>query len=105
MGQDRCLVVSAYPCNICFYGNKKYYDATELSKKYVDEWIKHESPGKVFLDYACGNGDNAIKAARALFGRNVIARALGVKSWGMVSRSSPWIPRAARTSRGPARTL
>jgi ubiquinone/menaquinone biosynthesis C-methylase UbiE len=48
-----------------FYGNKKYYDATEDSKKYVDNWIASHAPGKVFLDYACGNGDGAIKAAKA----------------------------------------
>ena len=48
-----------------FYGNKKYYDATELSKTYVDEWIARNSPGNVVLDYACGNGDGAIKAAKA----------------------------------------
>ena len=48
-----------------FYGNKKYYRATELSKVYVDSWIARHAPGKVFLDYACGNGANAIKAAKA----------------------------------------
>lgn len=48
-----------------FYGNKKYYEATGLSKRYVDEWIRSAAPGKVFLDYACGNGQNAIKAALA----------------------------------------
>ena len=48
-----------------FYGNKKYYDATYESKDYVDNWIKSHAPGKVFLDYACGNGDGAIKAAKA----------------------------------------
>jgi ubiquinone/menaquinone biosynthesis C-methylase UbiE len=48
-----------------FYGNKKYYDATQDSKVYVDDWIAKHAPGKVFLDYACGNGDGAIKAAKA----------------------------------------
>ncbi len=48
-----------------FYGNKKYYQATEPSKRYVDSWIERSAAGKVFLDYACGNGANAIKAARA----------------------------------------
>lgn len=48
-----------------FYGNRKYYMATELSKRYVDEWIASRASGKVFLDYACGNGVNAIKAAKA----------------------------------------
>jgi ubiquinone/menaquinone biosynthesis C-methylase UbiE len=48
-----------------FYGNKKYYQATQDSKDYVDAWIARHVPGKVFLDYACGNGDGAIKAAKA----------------------------------------
>jgi ubiquinone/menaquinone biosynthesis C-methylase UbiE len=47
------------------YGNRKYYDATSDSKAYVDNWIAKHAPDKVFLDYACGNGDGAIKAAQA----------------------------------------
>jgi ubiquinone/menaquinone biosynthesis C-methylase UbiE len=48
-----------------FYGNKKYYSATKRSKVYVDQWISRESSeGGIFLDYACGNGGNALKAAR-----------------------------------------
>lgn len=48
-----------------FYGNKKYYAATEDSKRYVEAWINAQAPGRVFLDYACGNGVNAIRAAQA----------------------------------------
>jgi ubiquinone/menaquinone biosynthesis C-methylase UbiE len=48
-----------------FYGNKKYYSATGDSKAYVDAWIAKNASGKVFLDYACGDGFNAIKAAKA----------------------------------------
>jgi ubiquinone/menaquinone biosynthesis C-methylase UbiE len=48
-----------------FYGNKKYYSATADSKKYVDDWILRHARGNVFLDYACGDGVNAIKAAQA----------------------------------------
>lgn len=48
-----------------FYGNKKYYNATKRSFGYVNNWILENSRGKVFLDYACGNGSNAIKAADA----------------------------------------
>lgn len=48
-----------------FYGNKKYYNATQLSKDYVDRWLQVHVPGKVFLDYACGNGQFAIRAAKA----------------------------------------
>lgn len=47
-----------------FYGNKKYYKATQRSFDYVEQWIIRESQGKVFLDYACGNGVNAIRAAK-----------------------------------------
>jgi len=48
-----------------FYGNKKYYKSTKRSTEYVDDWIKNEGRGKIFLDYACGNGFNAVKAAKA----------------------------------------
>ena len=46
------------------YGNKKYYITTTDSQKYLDSWIERHSKRKVFLDYACGNGNTAIKAAR-----------------------------------------
>ena len=48
-----------------FYGNRKYYGATSASRDYVTRWIASESPGKIFLDYACGNGANARLAAKA----------------------------------------
>jgi ubiquinone/menaquinone biosynthesis C-methylase UbiE len=47
-----------------FYGNKKYYDATARSKAYVADWIRSHARGKIFLDYACGNGEQAIFAAK-----------------------------------------
>ena len=43
-----------------FYGNKKYYTAVKRSNQYMNEWIARESKGKIFLDYACGNGGLAI---------------------------------------------
>jgi SAM-dependent methyltransferase len=48
-----------------FYGNRKYYRATRRSSEYVSDWIARESKGKVFLDYACGNGSQAILAAKS----------------------------------------
>jgi ubiquinone/menaquinone biosynthesis C-methylase UbiE len=48
-----------------FYGNRKYYGATRLSVAYVEAWIKKNAKDKIFLDYACGNGENTIKAAEA----------------------------------------
>lgn len=47
-----------------FYGNRKYYGTTALSDRYVDEWVRAYASGRVFLDYACGSGKNAIKAAK-----------------------------------------
>ncbi len=47
------------------YGNRKYYQGVGLSRAYTDRWIAERAPGKVFLDYACGNGSNAMKAAQA----------------------------------------
>lgn len=46
-----------------FYGNKKYYKTTQRSFSYKDEWISTNCKGKVFLDFACGNGNNARFAA------------------------------------------
>lgn len=48
-----------------FYGNKKYYKVTERSKSYVSRWIAEHARGKIFLDYACGNGQYAIEAGKA----------------------------------------
>lgn len=48
-----------------FYGNKKYYQIVHRSNAYVQDWISREAKGKVFLDYACGNGSNARHAANS----------------------------------------
>lgn len=48
-----------------FYGNRKYYAATGRSREYLNQWMAKHVPGKVFLDYACGNGSQAIRAAKA----------------------------------------
>jgi SAM-dependent methyltransferase len=46
------------------HGNKKYYSTTRASREYVQSWLKDKVPGKVFLDYACGNGERAIATAQ-----------------------------------------
>ncbi|ABL83713.1 Methyltransferase type 11 [Nocardioides sp. JS614] len=48
-----------------FYGNRKYYSATADSRSYVNDWISSNAKGRVFLDYACGNGAQAILAAKS----------------------------------------
>jgi ubiquinone/menaquinone biosynthesis C-methylase UbiE len=47
------------------YGNKKYYKVVQRSREYTIDWIKKNVEGKVFLDYCCGNGENAILAAQS----------------------------------------
>lgn len=47
------------------YGNEKYYNTTRRSTEYVERWLKTHVPGKIFLDYACGDGHSAIAAAKA----------------------------------------
>jgi SAM-dependent methyltransferase len=45
------------------HGNKKFYSVVDASHAYVDEWIAIHAPGRVVLDYACGNGGSAMHAA------------------------------------------
>lgn len=45
------------------HANKKFYSVTDASSRYVESWLRRHVPGKVFLDYACGNGRHAIAAA------------------------------------------
>ncbi|MBF0153769.1 MAG: methyltransferase domain-containing protein [Magnetococcales bacterium] len=47
-----------------FYGNKKFYKGSALSGNYVNKWMEENVKGKIFLDYACGNGNTAIRAAK-----------------------------------------
>lgn len=47
------------------HGNKKYYRTTRLSNEYFENWIRRHSPGRIVLDYACGQGGSARRAARA----------------------------------------
>lgn len=47
-----------------YYSNKKYYSTVRASTSYTDAWLARRVPGKVFLDFACGNGMQALKAAR-----------------------------------------
>lgn len=46
------------------YGNKKFYTTVELSLNYIDGWLKDHVEGKIFLDYACGNGRYVVQAAQ-----------------------------------------
>jgi ubiquinone/menaquinone biosynthesis C-methylase UbiE len=45
-------------------GNAKWYSTTQLSLNYRDNWLAQRVPGRVVLDYACGDGLETLKAAR-----------------------------------------
>ncbi len=46
------------------HGNKKYYNTVQMSLEYQFEWLRKNTKGKVFLDYACGNGIKAHQVAK-----------------------------------------
>lgn len=46
-------------------GNSKFYSIASSSDEYLFHWIDKHAPGKTVLDYACGNGMCAIRAAQA----------------------------------------
>lgn len=43
----------------------KFYTTVNKSIEYTENWIAKNTKGKVFLDYACGEGGNSIRAAKA----------------------------------------
>ncbi|HUF66128.1 MAG TPA: class I SAM-dependent methyltransferase [Gemmatimonadaceae bacterium] len=45
--------------------NRRFYEAATVVSAFIDDWIAEHAPGRVFLDYACGNGVCAIAAANA----------------------------------------
>lgn len=46
-------------------GNRKFYCTAKLSSNFREQWIRENAPGKVFLDYACGDGRYSMIAAEA----------------------------------------
>jgi ubiquinone/menaquinone biosynthesis C-methylase UbiE len=48
-----------------FYGNKKYYNTIQRSRSYIRDWVASNAKDKVFLDFACGDGELALHAARS----------------------------------------
>jgi SAM-dependent methyltransferase len=45
--------------------NRKFYEASSIVRIYMEQWIVDHAKQSTFLDYACGNGSNAILAAKA----------------------------------------
>ncbi len=46
------------------FANKRFYTTTDLSKRYLVDWLRTNAKDRVFLDYACGAGAQCIDAAR-----------------------------------------
>ncbi len=44
-------------------GNVKFYKTAGLYSRYIKQWIAEHAKDKIFLDYACGSGTNAVHAA------------------------------------------
>jgi SAM-dependent methyltransferase len=51
--------------------NRRFYDAAGIVQDYVQRWIEASAPGRVFLDYACGNGKMTLLGASAGAGLSV----------------------------------
>lgn len=49
----------------CDADNTKFYSVSDASREYLHGWLARHAPGSVVLDYACGNGELAIAAAKA----------------------------------------
>lgn len=48
-----------------FFSNHRFYRTATLSRAYFFGWIERHSKGKIVLDFACGDGDVALRAAAA----------------------------------------
>jgi SAM-dependent methyltransferase len=48
-----------------FFSNHRFYRTATLSREYFFNWVTRNSLGKTVLDFACGDGDVALRAAAA----------------------------------------
>ncbi len=48
-----------------FFSNHRFYRTATLSREYFFNWVTRHSAGKTVLDFACGDGDVALRAAAA----------------------------------------
>jgi ubiquinone/menaquinone biosynthesis C-methylase UbiE len=48
-----------------FFSNHRFYRTATLSREYFYGWVARHSAGKIALDFACGDGDVALRAAAA----------------------------------------
>jgi ubiquinone/menaquinone biosynthesis C-methylase UbiE len=48
-----------------FFSNHRFYRTATLSRDYFYGYVQHHARGKIALDFACGDGDVALRAAAA----------------------------------------
>jgi ubiquinone/menaquinone biosynthesis C-methylase UbiE len=48
-----------------FFSNHRFYRTAALSREYFFNWVTRHAAGKTVLDFACGDGDVALRAAAA----------------------------------------
>jgi len=48
-----------------FFSNHRFYRTAVLSRAYFYDWVTRQSVGKTVLDFACGDGEVALRAAEA----------------------------------------
>jgi len=48
-----------------FFSNHRFYRTANLSRAHFFGWVTRNSPGKTVLDFACGDGDVALRSAAA----------------------------------------
>jgi SAM-dependent methyltransferase len=48
-----------------FFSNHRFYRTATLSREYFFDWVTRNSAGRTVLDFACGDGDVALRAAAA----------------------------------------
>lgn len=48
-----------------FFSNHRFYRTATLSRQHFFDWVQRHSRGKTVLDFACGDGDVALRAADA----------------------------------------
>lgn len=48
-----------------FFSNHRFYRTASLSREYFFGWVTRHAAGRIVLDFACGDGDVALRAAAA----------------------------------------
>lgn len=48
-----------------FFSNHRFYRTAALSREYFFNWVTRNARGRTVLDFACGDGDVALRAAAA----------------------------------------